>query len=387
MTAWFGSAKFQGNEYRTDIKDQFPGIYRAIVEYTLDPIKRGRVKVRIPSMHGIPSQTETYLKTIELPWAEPCHLFSGPDMGQFVVPLAGSTVYIMFEAGDPNKPVYIGAVHGVKLTEGKPMGVIGGVPPENEVSGGHWTSSLNDEVPLDVFDGISKVNPDPSRSVPFKSRKGHTVLFDDTDGKESLSIIDRIGQVLGFVSPVILSANNTGDQSFQRGLSNARNKTQFSLDKLVNNMAVFFIRDVGQQILRFVTQLGKERAQFVSNAQSNGNNSQAGLDLQAATGSSTLFYQDSTNSNRASVKVTDSSIEFSIMSGGSVVGSLIFNANGLSVTGNLEATGQLVSAGGIPGLTANDPDSGDLLQYSPNTVSVTTSDTLWVDNFDENFIQ
>lgn len=356
MKAKFGKVEYQGRDYRPDVKNQFPGLYRARVEYTLDPAKRGRVKVRIPSIHGIPGQTPTYLETMDLPWAEPCFLFAGPDMGQFVVPLAGSTVYVMFEAGDPNKPVYIGGLHGVHLSDGKHMGVVGNAPNPSQISGGKWVSSKQDEVPLDVFNGISSKTPDPARQVYFKSRKGATLLVDDTDGQEQLSIIDRIGQVFGFVSPVQKSYNNTGNQSFQRGLANARNKTQFSLSKLVNNKAVVFIRDVGQQILRFVTQKGAEKADFVSNAQSSGNNKQSGLNLQTANGKAIFFFQDSSSNNRASITLTENSIEFTIMNGGSVVASAVFNASGF---------------------TSSVPISQG---------SVTNADSLWFDGFDENFV-
>lgn len=335
MQAKFGKSKYQGNNYRVDTRNQFPGVYRAQVEYTLDPLKRGRVKVRIPQIHGIPGQTDSYLNPIDLPWAEPCFIGAGPDMGQLIVPLAGATVYVMFEAGDPNKPMYIGGVHGVKLSQGKNMGTFDGVPTASQINGGNWTSNGNDEPPLDAFDWATVPNPDPAVPVIYKSRKGHTIFMDDRDEKEKMTMIDRIGQMFGFVSPVQSSYNNTGDQTFQRGTANAKDKTQWAFSKLLDNKAVVFIRDVGQQILRFVSQQGAEKVDLVSNSQSNGNNKQSGVSLAGGAGNAILFSQDQNSNARCYLEVTPSGLAINIVSGGSVVATYNFTSSGMTYTGTL----------------------------------------------------
>jgi hypothetical protein len=65
------------------------GIYHAVVVSTKDPSDRGRVRVKAPQVSG----------NAELQWAEPVN----PALP---VPAVNSTVWIMFNGGYVNKPVY-----------------------------------------------------------------------------------------------------------------------------------------------------------------------------------------------------------------------------------------------------------------------------------------
>jgi hypothetical protein len=75
----------------------------------------GRIKVWIPQVHG-----EDYEDKIDdLPWAWPCflHAFKDPDdqklkAGFFGVPPENSWVYVIFEGGNPNFPIYLGGWYG-----------------------------------------------------------------------------------------------------------------------------------------------------------------------------------------------------------------------------------------------------------------------------------
>lgn len=75
----------------------------------------GRIKVWIPQVHG-----EDYEdKVDELPWAWPCflHAFKDPDDGTlkagfFGVPPEDSWVYVIFENGNPDHPIYLGGWYG-----------------------------------------------------------------------------------------------------------------------------------------------------------------------------------------------------------------------------------------------------------------------------------
>lgn len=261
--SWWNNI-FQGTVYRPDVRNQFPGIYRARIEYDLDPLKRGRVKFRIPHIHGIPGETDSWLETFDLPWAEPGFMMTGPDMGSFTTPIIGSTVYIMFEGGDPNFPVYFGGLHGVKIQEPKPMGVVGNIPNPSQVSVGAWNTSSVSEVPLDIFDGIQETNPPPTRRVYFKSLKGHTLVSEDADGLEEVTLIDRAGQMFKMIGPVLSSVNRVSTQAFQRGLKNVQDGTQYLYDEMVSSKAVIFLKDLAGQFVRFTASMGKEKVELVS---------------------------------------------------------------------------------------------------------------------------
>ena len=48
------------------------GLYCGLVEDNLDPLKIGRVKIRIPHIHGSDPNSRMFIPTSELQWAYPC---------------------------------------------------------------------------------------------------------------------------------------------------------------------------------------------------------------------------------------------------------------------------------------------------------------------------
>lgn len=82
---------------------QFFGKYRGKVENNLDPMMMGRVQVSVPAVLG----------GGRLSWAMPCVPYAGPQVGLFVVPPVGANVWVEFEAGDPDRPIWSGAFWGV----------------------------------------------------------------------------------------------------------------------------------------------------------------------------------------------------------------------------------------------------------------------------------
>lgn len=80
---------------------QYPGLYRGTVAENKDPEFRGRVMLIVPDVASFVPNT----------WAEPCSPLSGPPgpgMGVYMVPMVGAGVWVMFEHGDVNKPVWLG---------------------------------------------------------------------------------------------------------------------------------------------------------------------------------------------------------------------------------------------------------------------------------------
>ena len=85
----------------------FYGKYRATVLLNVDPERRGRLQLMIPDVLGaIPST-----------WAEPCVALAGPTgppMGVYLVPPIGAGVWVEFEHGDPDLPVWVGCRWGLQ---------------------------------------------------------------------------------------------------------------------------------------------------------------------------------------------------------------------------------------------------------------------------------
>lgn len=89
--------------------DKFYGKYRARVTNTYDGTpghssgrgreNRGRIKVECPAVYG----------AHESPWCEPLWGYALDGGGDFVMPELGDCVYIEFERGNPNLPIWSGA--------------------------------------------------------------------------------------------------------------------------------------------------------------------------------------------------------------------------------------------------------------------------------------
>jgi uncharacterized protein involved in type VI secretion and phage assembly len=78
------------------------GKYRGTVINNVDPLFIGRIQAMVPDVAGfIPSS-----------WAMPCVPVAGINMGLFTVPPIGAGVWIEFEHGDPDYPIWVGGYWG-----------------------------------------------------------------------------------------------------------------------------------------------------------------------------------------------------------------------------------------------------------------------------------
>lgn len=80
----------------------FYGKYRGTVINNIDPMQMGRIQAMVPDVAGMSPST----------WAMPCLPVSGLNMGVFSIPPVGSGVWIEFERGDPDYPLWVGGFWG-----------------------------------------------------------------------------------------------------------------------------------------------------------------------------------------------------------------------------------------------------------------------------------
>jgi hypothetical protein len=83
----------------------FWGKYRGTVINNIDPQMRGRLNCMVPDVYSVIPST----------WAEPCTPLAGPTgppMGVYMVPPIGAAVWIEFEHGDPDFPIWVGCRWG-----------------------------------------------------------------------------------------------------------------------------------------------------------------------------------------------------------------------------------------------------------------------------------
>ena len=119
----------------------FYGKYRGIVTDNKDPLNMGRVKARVPDVMG----------KDESGWALPCVPFAGDGMGFYAIPAVDARVWIEFEQGDPDYPIWVGC----------------------------WWGS-QDELPKDA---------DDVQKVVIKTKNGQVVVLDgSSEGNGKVSI-------------------------------------------------------------------------------------------------------------------------------------------------------------------------------------------------------
>jgi uncharacterized protein involved in type VI secretion and phage assembly len=85
-----------------DVKGQHYGKFRGTVMNNVDPLNIGRLMVMVPDVSNIIPST----------YAMPCLPFAGIQTGFFAVPAIGSGVWVEYEQGDPDYPIWSGCFFG-----------------------------------------------------------------------------------------------------------------------------------------------------------------------------------------------------------------------------------------------------------------------------------
>jgi hypothetical protein len=81
---------------------RFFGKYRGKVASNIDPLQLGRLQVTVPAILG----------SGQLSWAMPSVPYAGKQVGWFVLPPIGANLWVEFEAGDPDYPIWTGCFWG-----------------------------------------------------------------------------------------------------------------------------------------------------------------------------------------------------------------------------------------------------------------------------------
>ncbi len=160
------------------------GKYRGTVLQNIDPLQAGRLQVVVPDVMSLLPTT----------WAEPCVPLAGPTgppMGVYMVPPIGAGVWVEFEHGDPNRPIWVGCRWGAP-SDIPPLARLGNPADPNIV-----IQSLLQHTIM-----ISDMPPSPATGgIILKSTTGAMIVVNDSgiylnNGKGA--IITMLGTAIDF---------------------------------------------------------------------------------------------------------------------------------------------------------------------------------------------
>ncbi len=139
---------------------RYYGKYRGTVINNLDPMQLGRLQVQVPDVLGlVPSS-----------WAEACAPLAGPTgppMGVYLVPPIGAGVWVEFEQGDPDYPIWTGCRWGAP-SDIPPL-ALAGLPVSPSIvlqTAGQNSISISDL-------------PGPTGGIMLKSTTGAMIVVND----------------------------------------------------------------------------------------------------------------------------------------------------------------------------------------------------------------
>ncbi len=134
------------------------GKYRGTVVNNIDPMQLGRIQVIVPDVSAL----------IPTSWAMPCVPIAGKQMGTFMVPQVGSGVWVEFEQGDPDYPIWVGGYWGIAAEV--PALALAGVPGDPNIV---LQSALQNTIVVSDL-------PGPTGGIMLKSTTGATIIVNDT---------------------------------------------------------------------------------------------------------------------------------------------------------------------------------------------------------------
>jgi uncharacterized protein involved in type VI secretion and phage assembly len=137
---------------------KFYGKYRGTVINNVDPMQMGRIMAMVPDVSAL----------LPTSWAMPCVPIAGKQSGSYFIPQIGAGVWIEFEQGDPDYPIWVGGFWGTVAEV-----------PALALAGNPVSPSIVLQTGLQNALIISDL-PGPTGGIMLKSTTGASLIVNDT---------------------------------------------------------------------------------------------------------------------------------------------------------------------------------------------------------------
>ena len=175
-----------------DETKKFYGKYRGTVMNNIDPMQMGRIQAIVPDVLG----------PIPTSFAMPCLPITGKQMGTFMMPQIGSGVWIEFEQGNPDYPIWTGGYWG--LAAELPLAALAGNPAAPSLI---FQSTLQNAV---MISDLPPTPPPPimppvptTGGIILRSTTGASIVVNDA----GIFISNGKGAIIQMLGPNILVNN------------------------------------------------------------------------------------------------------------------------------------------------------------------------------------
>jgi uncharacterized protein involved in type VI secretion and phage assembly len=162
-------------------EQRYYGKYRGTVLNNIDPLQQGRLQVQVPDVGGLMPSS----------WAMPCVPVAGIQNGMVALPVIGSGVWVEFEQGNPDHPIWTGCFWG-SAAEIPALALV--TPP--------GMPAITLQTPLQNGITISDL-PGPTGGIMLKSATGAMLIVNDT----GIYIQNGRGAMVTLVGPTVTINN------------------------------------------------------------------------------------------------------------------------------------------------------------------------------------
>lgn len=255
---------------------------RGRVEFRIDPLGLGNVRIRVPGIH------DENIPTEELPWASYVSpLGGGLDSGAFCVPEVGAWVACEKEQNS-DEWLYFGVVRGTGAPDTRGAFIKDDRQLHDtwlNLGGAKVSDTEYQEGEMEVPRESTCLDKDPSVSTVYKSIKGATIVVSDTHGDEYMDIISHSGSTIRMISPRLHNEKNRSDARLAKNKDNP-----IELDTVEGN--AFFYKSTTGSIIRLIETTDGVEFDLITN-DSKDIKKRVGITIDPTLGTMKFFTEDS----------------------------------------------------------------------------------------------